>query len=61
MIKVYSTSDDLDALAEALDSSRKNSEFVKVPRQALANLVCDTREVFTYAEKHEKLVQREAA
>lgn len=60
-MKVHTTTDDLDSLAGAIDTARKNSIMVSVPRQALANLVCDAREIFTFAEKHDKLVQKDAA
>lgn len=58
MLKVYTSTSDLDALASALDKARKNATMVSVPRQALANLVCDTREVFTFADKNGGLMNK---
>lgn len=57
-MQVHTTSEDLDKLAEALDGARKNGTTVKVPRQALANLVCDARAIFTEAEKIGQLKQK---
>lgn len=53
MIKLYTTEGDLEKIAEAIDSARKNSVSVTVPRQALANMLCDFGEVYKYFEKHE--------
>lgn len=57
-MQVHTKTEDLDALADALDSARKNSKTVVVPRQALANLVCDAREIFTHAEKFATLKEK---
>jgi hypothetical protein len=51
MITLHTTDSDLDALVEALDASRKTSDFVKVPRQAFANLVCDAGVIWEYVQK----------
>lgn len=61
MLKVHTTSDDLDSLALAIDKSRKNATMVSVPRQSLANLVCDAREIFTFADKNGGVKRKEAA
>jgi hypothetical protein len=54
-MNVHTTEKDLNDLASAIDGARKNSKDVKVPRQALANLLCDAGVVFTILEKEHKL------
>lgn len=61
MIQVFTTDEDLNALAGAIDAARKNSVMVSVPRQALANLVCDAGTIFTELEKSNLLKRKEPA
>jgi hypothetical protein len=40
-MKLYTTDKDFDMLHQAVDKFRKNAKEVKVPRQALLNLLMD--------------------
>lgn len=40
-MKLYTTDEDFDTLHLAADKARKNAKEVKVPRQALINLLMD--------------------
>tara|TARA_B100000424_G_scaffold220584_1_gene179404 strand:+ start:1846 stop:2022 length:177 start_codon:yes stop_codon:yes gene_type:complete len=40
-VKLYTTDEDFDTLHLAVDKARKNAKDIKVPRQALINLLMD--------------------
>ncbi len=40
-MKLYTTDEDFDTLHLAVDKARKNAKDIKVPRQALINLLMD--------------------
>ncbi len=40
-MKLYTNDEDFDLLHQAADKARKNAKEVKVPRQALINLLMD--------------------
>lgn len=47
MVKLKTTEEQFNGLHEAADKARKSSEFVKVNRQALINLLMDHGEVLS--------------